>query len=187
MGKQVSFVVDPPMRPMLRHRWKAPDGRYGVIPQWQVEDFLEALEGDVDVVLAYPCRGVTRVEVRDDRITYMEPAEWCATTVMPVHRWHESPCDGGAPAAYEHVRALEDELERHKGRADELLRQIIQLREQGGPQKPSGLPEDIQLLVDLDALRSRLHAFLGQAAWRQVQDAFEPVRQTVLVTGGPQS
>ena len=170
MGKAVSFLVDPP------------DGRHGVIPQWQVEDFLEALEGDADVVLAYPCGGVTRVEVRDDRITYLEPGTWYATTVMPLHRWHESPCDGGAPAAYEHVRALEDAMERHKGRADELLRQIIQLR---GPQKPSGLPEDIQILVDLDALRGRLHAFLGPDAWRQVRDSFEPARQAVLVSGAP--
>ena len=155
-----------------------------MIPQWQVEDFLEALEGDADVVLAYPCRGVTRVEVRAGRVTYMEPGTWYATTVRPLHIWHESPCDGGAPAAYEHVRALEDATERHKGRADELLRQIIQLREQYGPYEPSGLPEDIQILVDLDALRERMHAFLGADAWRKIRDAFEPVRQAVLVSGG---
>ena len=174
------------MRPALRHAWKSPDGRYGVIPQWQVEDFLGALDGNANVVLAYGCGGVTRVEVRDGKATYLEPAEWYASTLKPCHRWHDKyPCNGGAPAAYEHVRALEDAVERHKDRADELLRQIIQLREQGGPQKPSGLPEDIQILVDLDALRGRMHAFLGADAWRKIRDSFEPARQAVLVSGAP--
>lgn len=144
------------------------------------EDGEEASVPDfVGVAILHECGGVTRAEIRKDGITYLESWDWWPGDGYACGTGCGSPCRGGAGAARRDVERLEADCKRHRERGDELARQLSEAV--NGPRKPPQLPEDLQLLADLDALRGRISTFLAPEAWAKVRDAWEPVRLAVLL------
>lgn len=133
----------------------------------------------VGVAILHECGGVTRAEIRKDGIEYMDAWDWWPSDGYGHSEGCGYPCRGGAGGAAAAVERLEADCRRHRERGDELARQLNEAV--NGPRKPAVLPEDLQLLSDLDALRGRISEFLGPEAWGKVRDAWEPVRLAVLL------